>query len=299
MRRRMNLNGDSLELLLDTICNTFGGVLFIAILLVVLLQLAPAVTESEPVEASASAARSLAASRQQRSELQLALQHQQELLTQLVSPQLQNSLAEMATLQNQVGDAQQQVTELEAANARTVAQLAKDAEEAATLASQVETARQQVAALRTQLNADRDSHTEQIQLPTEHLEFGKGEVGLILRYGRLYVWHRWSPTGERLGLNTEEFVVIEDSSKGLVVRPKPGGGLPIDRRDSTREQIEQRLKQFRPTQKVLALVVRPDSFAEYRVVREVAARLGFEYRLMPCDNDSPVSDRGGRGGFVQ
>ena len=34
MSRRSAAKQDSLELLLDTICNTFGGVLFIAILVV-------------------------------------------------------------------------------------------------------------------------------------------------------------------------------------------------------------------------------------------------------------------------
>lgn len=38
MSRRSAAKQDSLELLLDTICNTFGGVLFIAILMVLLLQ---------------------------------------------------------------------------------------------------------------------------------------------------------------------------------------------------------------------------------------------------------------------
>ena len=38
MSRRRASRQDSLELLLDTICNTFGGVLFIAILVVLLLQ---------------------------------------------------------------------------------------------------------------------------------------------------------------------------------------------------------------------------------------------------------------------
>ena len=32
MRRSNDLNSNSLELLLDTICNTFGGILFLALL---------------------------------------------------------------------------------------------------------------------------------------------------------------------------------------------------------------------------------------------------------------------------
>ena len=52
MSRRRTRKQDSLELLLDTICNTFGGVLFIAILVVMLLQQtggAPAIPSPAPV----------------------------------------------------------------------------------------------------------------------------------------------------------------------------------------------------------------------------------------------------------
>lgn len=38
MRRKRNAGGDSLELFLDTICNTFGGVIFLAILVAILSQ---------------------------------------------------------------------------------------------------------------------------------------------------------------------------------------------------------------------------------------------------------------------
>jgi hypothetical protein len=40
MSRRKRTADSSLELLLDTICNTFGGVLFLAILICVLLRMA-------------------------------------------------------------------------------------------------------------------------------------------------------------------------------------------------------------------------------------------------------------------
>lgn len=48
-RRRRTTSADSLELLLDTICNTFGGVLFIAILVVILLRMTGESEEETPV----------------------------------------------------------------------------------------------------------------------------------------------------------------------------------------------------------------------------------------------------------
>ena len=39
MSRKSSASSDSLDLLLDTICNTFGGVLFIAMLVIILLNI--------------------------------------------------------------------------------------------------------------------------------------------------------------------------------------------------------------------------------------------------------------------
>ena len=46
-------NSASLDLLLDTICNTFGGVLFVSMLVVILLNMSAAEVSDEPPSASA------------------------------------------------------------------------------------------------------------------------------------------------------------------------------------------------------------------------------------------------------
>ena len=49
----------------------------------------------------------------------------------------------------------------------------------------------------------------------------------------------------------------------------------------------------------------PDHFtsgvphATFRHLRDRAIELGFEYRLMPVEIDTPITDRGGSGGRVQ
>ncbi|MEO8166385.1 MAG: hypothetical protein ABI619_13420, partial [Betaproteobacteria bacterium] len=48
MRRRTNTDDSSLELLLDTICNTFGGILFISMLVVILLNMTSEAVEDSP-----------------------------------------------------------------------------------------------------------------------------------------------------------------------------------------------------------------------------------------------------------
>lgn len=300
MRRRASLNGDSLDLLLDTICNTFGGVLFIAILLIVLLQLSPAVTESTPRDQpSPGESESIDDLRLQLAELTESVKRQEQLLEQTVSPKLESALSEMSSRQKAASASLKQVGDLESRNKATEEELHRSDVAAAELQGRLVEAERQITELRTVLSTKKSETTEEIHSPVERSEFGKSEVGLVLRYGRFYVWHRYSPSGERLGLNTDDFLILDDTSDGIVVRPRPNRGIPIDRSEAARRAIAERLHEFNSNRKILAFIVRPDSYSEYRIVRDVAVSLGFQYRLMPCDSDSAVIDRGGRGGFVQ
>ena len=131
------------------------------------------------------------------------------------------------------------------------------------------------------------------------LAFGKREIGLILRYGRLFVWHRYGAGNERLGLNTDEFVVVAEEDDSLVTRPIPTKGIPLDDSNASREAIRRTLSRFDAKSCCLAVIVRPDSYGVFKQVRDQAIALKFDYRLLPTEADSPIADRGGTGGKVQ
>ena len=60
MSRRGAPSGDSLDLLLDTICNTFGGILFIAMLVVILTnQMSREASPTEPTVQNSRALRTM------------------------------------------------------------------------------------------------------------------------------------------------------------------------------------------------------------------------------------------------
>ena len=52
MSKKSTENSDSLELLLDTMCNTFGGVMFIAIALVIISTFIPKITKDIDAEST-------------------------------------------------------------------------------------------------------------------------------------------------------------------------------------------------------------------------------------------------------
>ncbi|MGC1272323.1 MAG: hypothetical protein WBC44_01345 [Planctomycetaceae bacterium] len=301
-RRRRGATGDSLELLLDTICNTFGGIVFIALLIVLLLretgtrsgetpvetaspdEIERLAGELESVTAELTSLRTAVADLSRRAEA-FAPDEVRELLKR------RNGLAaQTGTLH---GDRDRQVS----ANASATAELNRGEAEHRNRIAQLPDARQEVARLEAELEAIRRSKVEEIRNPVVRNARAFRHVGLIVRYGRVYVWHRFSADGERLGLNTDDFVVVEDRGDKVVTHPDPTKGILLSPGEPTAKAIRDRLRSFPSSRWYCEIVVRPDSFDEFNVLRDALVDEGYEYRLMPTAGS--VADRGGNDDRVQ
>jgi hypothetical protein len=126
----------------------------------------------------------------------------------------------------------------------------------------------------------------------------KDNVGLIVRFNRLYIWHNYDALGNRTGLNTDEFVVVEDRGTHVVTMPKPYAGVPLDESE-TAAQIADRLRQFNPRDVYFEVAIWGDSFASFQLFKNTIVRLGFEYRLIPIADGRAIRDRGGTDSRVQ
>ena len=304
MSRRRASRQDSLELLLDTICNTFGGVLFIAILVVLLLQQ----TGGSPDVPSPVVASTV--------ELQSLVIRMEAVAADLTRRQ-QNRDSQQAIVQKFATEAireqivqRQAVTVEQEALQAAVDQLLTDT---VTLAGQVETLEadnvtvavslQDALTRRKQAESDledaRQARVEEVRMPVVQSSGRKQEIGLILRYGRLYVWHNYGPMFVRLGLNTDDFVVLSEENGGLASRPKPTAGFALDETAESQEAVRQLLRRFDTQSCYFAIIVRPDSYGVFRHFRDRAIEFGFQYRLMPVETDTPITDRGGSGSPVQ
>ena len=303
MSRRRAVKQDSLELLLDTICNTFGGVLFIAIMVVMLLQNAGEGPETvvpapspEELEARTEQLATLSAEVLRQQQIQAS---QTALVDSLVPDTVRDLierrkqlLAEQISLQTAV-DAQQ------VQNAALAASVARVQSEIEKLKADLRTAREQQAKAQAQLASEQQAKVKDVRLPKQRRADHKQEVGFILRHGRLYLWHDYDGNQQRLGLNLRDFVIISDEGDHLVTRPKPTAGIPLEDTPECRNAIDKLLRPFDPKRYTLCTIARPDSYGEFQHFRNRALALGYEYRLMPTEIDSPISDRGGTGGSVQ
>ena len=99
-------------------------------------------------------------------------------------------------------------------------------------------------ALGEQLAADRDSRRQESRTPKLRGSGFKTYVGLVLQYGRLCVWHRYDAAGNRLGLNTDEFIMLEETADGVVTTPRPSAGIDVDGTAASSAAIRMRLREF-------------------------------------------------------
>jgi hypothetical protein len=295
-RRRTPLN--SLELLLDPICNTFGCVIFITMLASLLVQ-----NSSQRLQKLVKNFVSPSQASQLRSkwkEVHLRyeqLQKDRDRLEQLVSPeavewakQVQQLELDRQNLQNQKEHLQQQLSQTQ----QKIQNIHRQKEQ---LQNQLQKSQQELTHLEKELEEKIHERTQTLRFPRERLS-GKNSVALQLRFGRLYVWHRYDSLGRRLGLNTEEYVVIEETAQDILTAPKPYAGIPLDD-PSAEQQIAARLRPFPPERWFLDFAIFDDSFDHFQKLKKIIVKLGYEYRLILVVKGQRIYDRGGGRPIVQ
>jgi len=323
MTRRSDLNDSSLELLLDTICNTFGGVLFLAMLVSLLLtqtrkrsELEAKTADPMPAVSAADLVRlDVRADEAERdlAHLEAVLADFREMGGQMADPGYREKLDAMQA-------AAQAVTELAAHRVRLLRDIA-DAQAATARAAgkTVATERERVeaerrlAAAQQRLDVASQQRDQLVQsaiklrnesektttvattgkAPRER-DTAKREFGVMLKYGRMYLMHTYR-NGDR-EVNTQEFVV----TPGLLnntAEPKPGAGLDLKGRAIAPAELRRYLASHPAGTWYPCLVVHPDSFEEFLTLKAALVSLGYEYRLMPTNTG--VFDGGGDGGRVQ
>lgn len=305
--RRRTAPDDSLELLLDTICNTFGGVLFIAILVVLLLQVSPESNrQKEPVQESG-VTDEVAALQSQEIELlerqiefeKESRQSNEEVIDQLATAELRQLIKDKHAAEQEEIRLQKALEELAGRTDELKEKASLTQAEIESLQENAEELKELKQELEEQYDENRSERTLNIGLPKTRDAPLKQEIGLVLRYGRLYLWHEYDSNLRRSGLNEADFIVVSDKGGALFTRPDPTRGILLDGSEEMKNKIRNLLRRFKDHDLYPVLVVRPDSFGVFRHARDVIVSMGFEYRLIHVPDGLPVQDRGGRADFVQ
>ena len=244
MRRKKPSEG-SLDLLLDTITNTFGGVLFLAILVSLLLRHVGNKSNPQPPTDPISEVELIEYQNK-------ILQYQNDItsLQKLLSEIPQND-PDVFILNEELTDLLRDIQKVITDKAATLVEIVKlqqritqNRRKISELPTKSDLAKQHLAAIQATFES---AQAESLILARAAIELEQKlnavpkerdverpilapstlpQVGLYLRYGRIYMMHEWSQDLVRRGPNPEHFFV-ENNGDTQTATPRPAAGISV------------------------------------------------------------------------
>lgn len=321
MSKQGSPTSDSLELLLDTICNTFGGVVFIALLIVVMLRLSPTKEISAP-------AREKSLNQAAEKWQQMVSEHLNS-LEKLIKKQKANppewepiileSLEKLIQLEHEKIALNKSVGDI----LLTTASIRKEEQQIKKTVDQLQKSRKQVVQLNRKLDDEIEKEksncddlsarvsvlmeqqpkqtriSRPVGLPYEQIDTNR-QVGLFLKYGRIYFTHQWDNGAYpiRIGPNVDDF----DIKPGIlwnVAKPLPHKGIPIDAGGGSSEKLNQELVRFPAQNWYIAIIVAKDSFEYFQSVKNQVLNLNYRYQIILLEEGKSVMDNSDQAGRSQ
>ena len=292
MRRRRFSQNDSLEMLLDTITNTFGGILFLSILVAILVQFSGGgVRASAPGEEDdlTDLRKMISQKNADLDSLRVALDAQEETLHEFMRTHAPEQLEEVLTLRSREKALRQQILEMEATvqNAEKENRDVEEGQRELTLQLTEATRREEL--LRQELREQIKKRTQVARLPSLRAT-NKREFATVVRYGRLYFLHATNMDRSLRTPNLDDFVLLADEAAVFRLTPKPYAGLPIGETEDFERLLSERLVTLDRNFDYLAIAVWEDSFTDFKYLRKALVELGWEYRLMPVEEGTFVQE---------
>ena len=303
--RRKQTRQDSLELFLDTICNMFGGFVFIMLFVVVSIR---STTDAQTREARESGAAPV--SDEQVNERAIELERIERELDALGKTRdeaaaFAESLVDKESLEayRAALDSMRKTEELTKQTVSARAEIADAERRQEEVERENERLREEIAETEQALEKakkDAKRNVRSTSPPMLH-KSDKREIACVLKYGRLYFWHKYGSTGVNLSnFNEEDFFVAEVVRAGVLIRTEPKPGAGIDLGDPYAETLlDQAFLRFNPRTDCVALAVFDDSFSEYETVCSFLKKRGFEISPWVLPRGEKLFDTGGSDNPVQ
>jgi len=278
MRRRRRDNLDSLELLLDTVCNMFGGVILIAILLALLAG------RSDDTEHSASMPSQEHSSRRaevERIEASLATVMGMGSGDGALDAEIAALISESAQAEERIQRARAQMSRLTVAG-QSVSDRLNEA------ASRHRELQGTLAELDSTIMVEQQRRVSAARLPVGKAT-AKIPVHVVLRGTRAFEIYRNDGRG---GYREQplDVDVRRDGIRGEIhrVRLKENGGFVVDERLRMSGRWRSILGRVSPNEHFLYLMVYPSGYSAFRELRDAALRDGFEYDLILFPEDEQI-----------
>jgi hypothetical protein len=296
LSRRHHEPDDSLELLLDPICNMFGTIMFVALIAALLaltrsgVVVSDAVSAMEREQASAVSQMEGRATELERTLSTLPAGEGRE-LDQAAADRVERALGEVARREVLIERYQDTV--------KTARENMDD------VASQVEPMRTELMRVRDALEAARRSKDRQVRTPLER-EVSLFEFTVVVWNDQLFaicdLTTRPRDACEWLRCWNQKHVVparcttpVFECSRVNIhiarsIMLREGAGIKIGDIEALRTNPDfiALLKTLDPATDLIGMVVAPDSFDAFAVVKDAFLSAGFNYSVEPCEQQLPV-----------
>jgi len=296
LSRRHHEPDDSLELLLDPICNMFGTIMFVALIAALLaltrsgVVVSDAVSAMEREQASAVSQMQGRATEPERT-LSTPPAGEGRELDQAAADRVERALGEVARREVLIERYQDTV--------KTARENMDD------VASQVEPMRTELMRVRDAVEAARRSKDRQVRTPLER-EVSLFEFTVVVWNDQLFaicdLTTRPRDACEWLRCWNQKHVVparcttpVFECSRVNIhiarsIMLREGAGIKIGDIEALRKNPEfiALLKTLDPATDLIGMVVAPDSFDAFAVVKDAFLSAGFNYSVEPCEQQLPV-----------
>ena len=295
-RKRSGGDGDSLDLLLDTVSNVFGGVMFLTLLAALLILSRGATTTEEVPERDVEprpVSTTLIEAEMRKTAAAIAAQKQ---IHQRLDPD--GSVTEKADrlkrIENTLALARRHAKRADG----SVEAQQKAREDQLTAQSDLE---QQIENLKSEVSRS-SRENEKIRAQSERaVEFRAltlsrtEEAVVMLRYGR---WYLLQDSSKSRSINRDDFFILEDSRRLTRITPKPHRGTPVTE-ESAKKMAEHLKRNFKSRDFHVVIAVWDDSFGEFNMLKDAVKSVGFQYRTLPCDTATRLTNNASVDAYVQ
>jgi hypothetical protein len=283
-----------LDLLLDTITNTFGGILFLAILVVILLgntsnrpqsntqplpDLQKLLSQFDEVSKARTALRAEVDSKKHTANLN--------------DPELTKLLREIASdsdlrtkLEKERDELLKSVSDLQAKSAEIASELNK-------LDAGLEATTTKLSQVKKEIEVEKSARQIDRPFPREHSAVGRRFYSIVLRYDRLYEKRKRDSLGFPGEPNLEDFFVRGMDGEHLVISPKPYRGTPLIEGGKLSPRIESLFEDISADTRYIEIAIWDDSFTGFQALRDFLVKNQYDYRLVVAKEGGDVAE-----GFV-
>ena len=290
-------SGSSFDLFLDTICNTFGGIVFLAILLAIMIQSRSIIETNDPSERAPSSdelrdlTTKLDSLSAESSNLHAALQA-------LPETEPTGDDQEYLDLRNELSEYEETLRQVSSTRSDVAKQLAnlldrnaKQKEENRDVQTSHSAAMKRYKAAERRNSALFESKMMTLQLPKVQSSRAGSELALVDRSygyfsGPITLFSGVSSTGQI------RFTQQDSGSWG--VEPIVGEGWELARLQENPE-FQKLLGDIASSRKILTIAIWPNSYADFHILRGLLIEKGVSYQLWLMEKDQPLTLSRGSG----